>query len=73
MYVYYDGIRSDPWARVEPRVGAPWMTPIPHIWIIVEIMDRVPEASFGLMKTMVLTLLGQKMITISHQYLIFKA
>ena len=36
------------------------MTPI--LEFVENIMDRVPEASFGCMKTMVLTLVGRKMI-----------
>ena len=45
----------------------PWMTPIPEN---LKIIDRIPGASFGFMKTMVLTLLGWKMI-IHHNSSIF--
>ena len=54
----------------QPSVGAALDDSNSGNWLI---MDRIPGASFGIMKTMVLTLLGREMIIIIHQYLIFKA
>ena len=50
------------------------MAPTPEIWIILLlwivwiIMDRVPEASFGPVKTMVWTLSGRKRIIKIRQH-----
>ena len=51
-----------PLARVEPRVEAALDDSNVGNLLITIIMERVPEASFGIMKTMGVTLLGWIMI-----------